>query len=228
MAFQPKSLLSLASNKLRIMDVGFRFCVWAHATQAAAIRRVQYHHYTLLVGHKFVVMVRWAEDFKRVYMEGREPIPAILWDTAAEFVRQHPNPYRLLPAKYLDLNGRADAMIKRVHKCVAHCWRLADKDLIPRFDAKVPSRRPVDGLHETSVRECLLHRYHFYMDERAEIRCPHDGGTNLVCWQHPWVAPRHPSYRTPPPSPPKRPRSPSEPETEIAAKIRRILYDDDD
>ncbi|KAH7710858.1 hypothetical protein AAVH_21848 [Aphelenchoides avenae] len=100
---QPKSLAAIAGAYLCNQDDDFKFCVTAIATEKAvrAFRQGRPFTNRLLPARGYGVMKRWAENFKRVHVEVREPVYYLRWDMAKVYVDGHPNPAELLPHGYL-------------------------------------------------------------------------------------------------------------------------------
>ncbi|KAH7724290.1 hypothetical protein AAVH_08178 [Aphelenchoides avenae] len=161
--FQPKSLAAIAGAQLCNQDYDFKFCVTAIATEKAvqAFRQGRPFTNRLLPARGYAVMKRWAEDFKRVHVEGREPVYYLRWDLAKVYVDGHSNPAELLPHGYLWQFGplssskRADDEINRTVRVVTEAWALLDFKSIPRREVGCPERRQVHGLGPKTTDACM-------------------------------------------------------------------------
>lgn len=190
--FQPKSLAGIAGAHVCNQDDEFKLCVKIIATEKAITKRRRHRQamsFTRAVvspsGRDYAVMKRWAVDFKRVHMQHRQPIDHYRWDFAQACVDGHPDPSVLLPRDYLARRGGADDEVDRVVKAVTKSWALLDRDGIPRREARIPERRQVHDLCFDAIRECLAHRRLYSLDRKAEMRCRHNAGTNMICWRPP-------------------------------------------
>ncbi|KAH7724291.1 hypothetical protein AAVH_08179 [Aphelenchoides avenae] len=183
--FQPKSLVALAGAeacKLELDD-DLKFCVEAIATETVFTRRIRRNYVPSARGYALKKL--WAEDFKRVHMQGRDRIHYLHWELARACVSGHPNSAQLLPRGYFDPRGGADDDVCRTLWAVNKSWALLDRAGVPHKDVRIQGRRQVHGLTPETILACLRQRQMHSLDKPTEMQCHHYGGTNNVCWRPP-------------------------------------------
>ncbi|KAH7710859.1 hypothetical protein AAVH_21849 [Aphelenchoides avenae] len=179
---QPKSLTAIACAQACKLDDDLKFCVEAIATEKAFSKRIIPSYVPSTQGYALKKL--WAEDFKRVHMQGRERVHYLYWELARDCVDGHPNPADLLPPDYFSEAG-AEHKVCRTLRAVNKSWTLLDSAGFPHQDVRIQGRRLVHGLSPETILACLRQRRLQNLDKPAEMQCHHYGGTNNVCWRPP-------------------------------------------
>ncbi|KAH7668187.1 hypothetical protein AAVH_19817 [Aphelenchoides avenae] len=181
--FPLKSLAAIAGTHVCDQDDEFKLCVKILATEKAVTKRVRRNYVPSARG--YAVKKRWAVDFKRVHMQGRQPLCFYRWALARACVNGHPNPVELLPSGYLASRRRADDEISRTVASVNKSWARLDRAGIPHREAGIRERRQVHGLDFETIRACMGDRLTHRLDKPEEMRCRHNAGRNGTCWRPP-------------------------------------------